>query len=552
MISNKELLKMINRTRNLNVLFVEDNADIRISIEEILSQFFDNITIAVDGQDGLEKYISSRENNTFDLVLTDISMPKLSGLDMSRKIRELDEFIPILLLTAFRETDYLLDSIDMGIDGYLNKPLDLDKFIFYLKRILHNMDRRSAENHESRLLLDTISKNVIMTKTDLKGIITYASDAFCEISKYSREELLGQPQNIVRHPDMPIEVFMYMWNVIPNGEVWEGELKNLAKDGTSYWVYATISSEYDHKDNHIGYLSIRRDIAMQKEVELLNVSLEMKVEEANKDLAATLKHTRESIEYAALIQSSLIPDNKLFRKYFQEYFVLWHPKDTVGGDIYLFNELRDDNECLIFCIDCTGHGVPGAFVTMLVKAVEAQLMAYIFNNPDMEISTAWVMGFFNNTLKKLLKQEDASGISNVGWDGSVFYYNKKEKLIKFSGAESPFFYRKPDGEIVTVKGTRKSVGYKQCPMDYEYKETIIENVEEGTKVFLTTDGYLDQNGGPKDFPFGKKKFTQIIEDYGEETMADLQEMFMYEMAEWEEQIENNDRNDDMTVIGFTI
>jgi len=276
------------------------------------------------------------------------------------------------------------------------------------------------------------------------------------------------------------------------------------------------------------------------------------VYKAKKELELIHKHTRESIEYAAIIQSSLIPDNNLFRKYFQEYFVMWHPKDTVGGDIYFFNELRNDDECLILCIDCTGHGVPGAFVTMLVKAVESELIAEIFNNPDMEISTAWVMGFFNNQLKKLLKQDNLNSISNVGWDGSVFYYNKKLKVIKFSGAESPFFYRKPDGKIVTVKGTRKSVGYKQCPFDYKYKETVIENVEEGTKVFLTTDGYLDQNGGEKGFPFGKKRFIQIIEDYGAESMPDLQEMFMYEMAEWEDQVENNDRNDDMTVIGFTI
>jgi len=298
--------------------------------------------------------------------------------------------------------------------------------------------------------------------------------------------------------------------------------------------------------------------AKTKELQELADSLEEKIEErtqdldiAKKEIEATHKHTRESIEYAALIQSSLVPDNHLFRKYFQEYFVIWHPKDTVGGDIYLFNEIRDD-ECLIFCVDCTGHGVPGAFVTMIVKAVEAQLMAEIYNNPDMQISTSWIMTYYNNTLKKMLKQDQPDCVSNVGWDGSVLYYNKKEKLIKFSGAESPFFYRKPNGEIVTVKGTRKSVGYKQSPMDYKYKETIIENVEVGTKIFLTTDGYLDQNGGPKDFPFGKKKFIQIIDDYGEESMSDLQEMFLYVMAEWEEQIEHNDRNDDMTVIGFTI
>ena len=553
MIKNEEILEIAKSTKNLKLLFVEDNEILRSSIVEILSTFFEDITVCINGKDGLEQYIKNKDtNNAFDLIITDINMPILNGLDMSRKIKEIDQFIPILFFTAFTETNYILDGIDIGIDGYLEKPLDIDKFLFYIKKILHNIEIKDASNHEAKILADTIDKNVIMTKTDLKGIITYASDAFCDISKYTRDELLGKSHNTVRHPDMPNETFMYMWSIIPNGETWKGEIKNLAKDGTSYWVYSVISPEYDYHGKHIGYISIRRDIAMQKEVEILNTSLEMKIEEANKEVTDILKHTRESIEYAALIQSSLIPDNHLFRKYFQEYFVIWHPKDTVGGDIYLFNELRSDDECLIFCIDCTGHGVPGAFVTMLVKAVEAQLMAHIFNNPDMEISTAWVMGFFNNTLKKLLKQEDSSGISNVGWDGSVFYYNKKEKIIKFSGAESPFFYRKPDGEIITVKGTRKSVGYKQCPMDYVYKETIIENVEEGTKVFLTTDGYLDQNGGPKDFPFGKKKFIQIIDDYGEESMADLQEMFMYEMAEWEEQIEGNDRNDDMTVIGFTI
>jgi len=541
---------MLNQTKNLRLLFVEDNEAVRVSVLEVFEQYFDNITIAVDGVDGLDKFTTNQDG--YDLIISDISMPNLNGLEMAKKIRELDEFIPIIFLTAFTDTNYLLDSIKIGIDGYLSKPLDLDELNFALKRILFNFNKKHSSEHSNKILHDTISKNVIMTKTDLKGIITYTTDAFCNISGYSREELLGKSQNIVRHPDMPNEIFMHLWSVISDEQTWEGEVKNLKKDGGYYWVHATISPDYNFEGEHIGYISIRRDIAMEKEVEILNTSLEMKVEAANKDLSDVLKHTKESIEYAALIQSSLIPSNNIFRKYFQEYFVIWHPKDTVGGDIYLFNELRDENECLILCVDCTGHGVPGAFVTMLVKAVEAQLMAEIYNNPDMEISTAWVMGFYNNKLKKMLKQDNPDSVSNVGWDGSVFYYNKKTKVIKFSGAESPFFYRKPDGEIVTVKGTRKSVGYKQCSFDYEYKETIIENVEEGTKIFLTTDGYLDQNGGPKDFPFGKKRFIQIIEDYGEESMADLQEMFMYEMAEWEEQIENNDRNDDMTVIGFTI
>ena len=542
MINDQFDSSIIEYTKKIKVLFVEDHKDVRSSTLELLMVFFDDIVIAIDGEDGIDKF---KNNNHFDLIISDISMPNLNGLDMIREIRTIDENISVIVLTSFNDTEYLTDSIEIGIDAYLNKPLDNKKFIFHLKRIIKNLNFKNTQNYHDKFLLDIVDEHVIMSKTNLKGVITYISKAFCEISGYTQNELLGKPHNTVRHPDMPSRVFENMWKTISKKEIWKGEVKNLRKNGESYWVYATISPEYDYNGEHIGYISIRKDIAIQKEIEI-------KIEEANKDLAARIKHTKESIEYAALIQSSLIPDNHIFRKYFDEYFVIWHPKDTVGGDIYLFNELRNDDECLIFCIDCTGHGVPGAFVTMLVKAVEAQLMAEIYANPDMEISTAWIMGFYNNRLKKLLKQDNPDSISNVGWDGSVLYYNKKEKIIKFSGAESPFFYRKPDGEIVTVKGTRKSVGYKQVPMDYEYKETIITNVEKGTKIFLTTDGYLDQNGGEKGFPFGKKRFIQIIEEYGDGPIAELQEMFMYEMAEYEEMIENNDRNDDMTVIGFTI
>ena len=102
-----------------------------------------------------------------------------------------------------------------------------------------------------------------------------------------------------------------------------------------------------------------------------------------------------------------------------------------------------------------------------------------------------------------------------------------------------------------IKGNRYSVGYKNCDADYEYKEIIIP-VSEGMKFYCTTDGYLDQNGGEKGFPFGKKRFGNIIKEFHADSMADQQEMFLYEMASYEEQVTDNDRNDDMTVIGLTI
>ena len=275
------------------------------------------------------------------------------------------------------------------------------------------------------------------------------------------------------------------------------------------------------------------------------------VEEAQKQIETIHRHTKESIEYASLIQGAVLPSDSLFKQYFKDHFVFWQPKDIVGGDIYLFNKLRNDDECLLMVIDCTGHGVPGAFVTMLVKAIEVQLMAEILSNADMEISPAWVLGYFNKALKRLLKQETKDSISNAGFDGGIIYYNKKQQILKFAGAETPLFYVDTNGEFHTVKGNRYSVGYKKCDMDHVYKEVTI-SVKEGMKFYLTTDGYLDQNGGEKDFPFGKKRFGNIIKEFYKNPMNDQKEIFLYQMHEYENMIPNNDRNDDMTVIGFEI
>ena len=127
---------------------------------------------------------------------------------------------------------------------------------------------------EKQTLVNSYDKHVIFSKTDLKGIITHVSDAFCHISGYAKEELIGQPHNIVRHPDMPSSVFKSLWEQLEKNIPVCAEIKNMKKDGGYYWVKSCLEPEYDIHGEKIGYTSVRFDITSEKEVQLLHEEIE--------------------------------------------------------------------------------------------------------------------------------------------------------------------------------------------------------------------------------------------------------------------------------------
>ena len=123
--------------------------------------------------------------------------------------------------------------------------------------------------------INVIDEYVITSKTDLNGIITYSSKAFEKISGYSEQELRGKPHNIIRHPDMPKSVFKELWETISKEKTWSGEIKNLKKDGTHYWVNTKITPTYNHDGKHIGYTSVRQDISDKKKIQAESLTDEL-------------------------------------------------------------------------------------------------------------------------------------------------------------------------------------------------------------------------------------------------------------------------------------
>lgn len=266
------------------------------------------------------------------------------------------------------------------------------------------------------------------------------------------------------------------------------------------------------------------------------ITLEEELREKNRQITA-------SIEYASLIQHALIPRQEEFQSFFKDHFIIWEPRDVVGGDLYLMEVLRPESQCLVMMIDCTGHGVPGAFVTMLVKAIERQITAYIRSH-DEKVSPGHLLGVMNRSLKHLLRQEDASAISNVGFDASLLFFDYYKGVATYAGAHIPLFYV-DNGHVVMIKGNRQSIGYTKSDVDYVFREHHIP-LEEDMIFYLATDGFQDQNGGPMDFPMGRKKFMGLLDSICSMPLQRQRAGLMSALAQWQG---DNQRIDDITVLG---
>jgi PAS domain S-box-containing protein len=260
--------EIVKVSKNLTLLYVEDNEEVKKATLYFLEEFFDNIILAKDGTDGFTTFYNANINNKssskIDLILTDINMPNENGLSMAKRIRELDENIPILILSAYSDTKYFLESISLSIDGYILKPIEMTQFIKVLKKVLTKINNEINLRNNFNLLQqyqNLTDKSSIISKTDKFGIITYANDEFCKVSKYSKEELLGKSHKIVRHPDNPSSLYAEMWDTIKNKkQMWRGVIRNLTKDNVSYYVDAIITPILDIDNEIIEYIALRNDI----------------------------------------------------------------------------------------------------------------------------------------------------------------------------------------------------------------------------------------------------------------------------------------------------
>lgn len=275
--------------KNAVILYVEDEELLREITLETIKRVAKKVIVAQNGEEGLILY----KKFLPDIVITDINMPKMDGLEMAKEIRDINSSQSIIFLTAYTNSEYMLKALDLQADGYITKPVNKK----YLQERINMISENIKLKEDLQIRNKVIDDSIMYTETDLDGIITYVSSYFEEISGYSKDELIGKKHNIIKHPDTPSDIFVELWETITKEQRWEGLLKNQKKDGSVFVAKTSIAPLYGLDGSLIGYNASRQDVT-----ELYNAQIFLmeKLGRSNKDFENQSKMLQAQAKNAAM------------------------------------------------------------------------------------------------------------------------------------------------------------------------------------------------------------------------------------------------------------
>jgi serine phosphatase RsbU (regulator of sigma subunit) len=267
--------------------------------------------------------------------------------------------------------------------------------------------------------------------------------------------------------------------------------------------------------------------------------LEGKVRERTAEIEAQKKEIMSSIEYARRIQQAMLPAESLFCETFADYFILFKPRNIVSGDFYW---IAEENDRVCFTVaDCTGHGVPGAFMSMLGISALNDIV-----NRKESLSASSILDLLKESIKRSLKQTGKPGEAADGMDMALCAYDRKKRSMEFSGAYNSMFHFR-EAKITEYRGDRMPIG-----IFYGEKKQFTNHqvdIRKGDVIYLSTDGFADQFGGPSDSKYKIKNLKLFLSTIKDMPMAEQKQLLNEEFDRWRG---GNDQVDDIAIIGIRV
>jgi len=265
------------------------------------------------------------------------------------------------------------------------------------------------------------------------------------------------------------------------------------------------------------------------------------IEEKNKVIEQKNKDITDSIYYAKRIQDSILPPIESANNAGVEIGVYFKPKDIVSGDFYFIRNIKHANILIVAAADCTGHGVPGAFMSMLGSS----LLNEIITKPEIN-HTDLVLNELRNGIIQALNQEGKETETKDGMDIALVAYDYKNNIVEFSGANNPLYFIR-NNELIEYKADKMPVGLYERKQE-PFSRTEI-SVEKGDVLYIFSDGFADQFGGPNGKKYMYKRFKEFLLSIHHLPMSEQASLLEKEILEWRGELE---QIDDHIVIGIRI
>lgn len=240
--------------KKLNILFIESNNEDREHFSNILHKFFNNVIVCSTGKEGIENFLEKRKEYFIDIIICDKTTTDITGIDILKKIREIDSEVPFIIISPTIEVDDLLTAIKFKATDYLSKPVNAKDMIFSIERVCHNKyhERLKLLMQEDLEDLRTVVNEVaLVSKTDIEGNITFVNSYFCEVSAYTKEELIGQNHLLLKDEKTSSSIYKELIEKVNEGIIWEGKLKNISKTKEEFYIYLTVLPIYNNSGSTI-------------------------------------------------------------------------------------------------------------------------------------------------------------------------------------------------------------------------------------------------------------------------------------------------------------
>lgn len=388
-------------------------------------------------------------------------------------------------------------------------------------------ERKRAEQEERmRSQMQALSENSpdLITRINTEGTIFYINPVIESYTGHGPDHFLRKP---IKETEMPLAIIDQWMNVL--GEVTEKREKvNTEMEFPSELgeriMQVNAIPEFNEEQGLESVLVVSHDITSRKLIEL-------EIQNKNKKIT-------ESINYAKRIQGAILPNNSIIHKVLPDSFILYKAKDVVSGDFPWFMQRGDD--IYIAAVDCTGHGVPGA----LISLIGYFLLNDIVRSRKID-KPGDILDMLDEGVTKTLRQDQDDSKTKDGMDIALMKINKNKQIAEYAGAHRPLYYVK-DGELEEVKGDRFPIGGGIYKNQTKFTNTVF-NYQEGDAVYFCSDGFPDQFGGPENRKFGPKRLRDLIMANQNKPMVELHQVFDDAWEDWKADYK---QTDDVLLIGI--